>query len=412
MSGSKKQSLSTVPESLPQAKTCRKAPLPRSAVKPRVADQAALLWHEVIQALLVAGKVPLRPTTTLADSRDLGTHEGGGGEQPSGPDAGQLVGRLQALIMENEVAAELAVQAVAQLSWEQLQTVQLEGASAASAHRGAHRSDAKQGAHTAGHKDHKQARNDIEKPAPPLLNHVWKADLWREQQQRRLPAPSDVAKYAQILAGKHWHAEPASAAEAAAGSAGTRASVSGPHHNTWQRASIVAGVHRALVLQRFGAPRESVMAASPGILSPDITPTQAPPASTSGVHHHSYTGLSYAAWHPVPASNTDVEARNAGVPPSASSQMRRRFSAAFDGSPGGPFGMPPAAPAAPTFDAIFLAKGPGLYPLKGAQGIRSEMQEARQAAVALGVRSSNAEQGTASKPFSVTRSVAQGSLAV
>lgn len=63
------------------------------------------------------------------------------------------------------------------------------------------------------------------------------ADLWREQQQRRVPAPSDVAMYAQILAGKHWYAEPPSAAEAAgaaAGSAGTRASVSGAHHNTWQ----------------------------------------------------------------------------------------------------------------------------------------------------------------------------------
>lgn len=29
--------------------------------------------------------------------------------------------------------------------------------------------------------------------------------------------------------------------------------------------------------------------------------------------------------------------------------------------------MPVAAPAAPTLDAIFLAKGPGLYPFKGAQ---------------------------------------------
>lgn len=64
-----------MPESLPQVKTCRKAPLPplpRSAVKPPVAEQAALLWHEAIQALLVAGKVPLRPTTTLAKLRDLG----------------------------------------------------------------------------------------------------------------------------------------------------------------------------------------------------------------------------------------------------------------------------------------------------------------------------------------------------
>lgn len=47
----------------------------------------------------------------------------------------------------------------------------LGGASAA----GAHRSGAKQGAQTAGHKDQKQARDDIEQPAPPLLSHVWKA---------------------------------------------------------------------------------------------------------------------------------------------------------------------------------------------------------------------------------------------
>lgn len=63
------------------------------------------------------------------------------------------------------------------------------------------------------------------------------ADLWRERQQRRSAAPPDMAKYAQMLAGKHWHTQPASAAEAAtaaAGHAGTGASVSGPHHSTWQ----------------------------------------------------------------------------------------------------------------------------------------------------------------------------------
>ncbi len=54
-----------------------------------------------------------------------GRHEGGGGELPFEPDARQLVDRLQAFISENEVAAELAVQAVEQLSWEQLQTVQV-----------------------------------------------------------------------------------------------------------------------------------------------------------------------------------------------------------------------------------------------------------------------------------------------
>lgn len=53
---------------------------------------------------------------------------------------------------------------------------------------------------------------------------------------------------------------------------------------------MVAGAHRASVLQRFGAPRDSVVAALPAIVFPDITATQAPPASTSGVHHHSYTG--------------------------------------------------------------------------------------------------------------------------
>lgn len=188
MTASEKKSLSRVPASLPHDNICRKAPLPRFALKPSVAEQAARLWREVIQALLVAGKVPLRPTTTLAHSRESGAsplhplgchhqlaclhtyyitsancqtlrqamyedkvatsgciercnlagrssniprllvsgrHESSGGEKPSGPDAEQLVGRLQALISENEVAAEFAVPAVAQLSWEQLQTVQV-----------------------------------------------------------------------------------------------------------------------------------------------------------------------------------------------------------------------------------------------------------------------------------------------
>lgn len=80
-----------------------------------------------------------------------------------------------------------------------------------------------------------------------------------------------------------------------------------------------------------------------------------------------HAGLSYAAWHPVPTSNTAGEAGATGMVPGASSQIRRRFSAAFDGSPGGALGPPLAAPAAPTLDAIFLAKGPGPYLFKGAQ---------------------------------------------
>ncbi len=63
-----KHSLSRVP----QKNHCRKAPLPRFPLKPPVAEQAELLWREVIQALLVAGKVPLHPSTTFTASRDSG----------------------------------------------------------------------------------------------------------------------------------------------------------------------------------------------------------------------------------------------------------------------------------------------------------------------------------------------------
>ena len=80
-----------------------------------------------------------------------------------------------------------------------------------------------------------------------------------------------------------------------------------------------------------------------------------------------HVGLSYAAWHPVPTSNAAGEAGAAGMAPGASPQIRRRFSAAFDGNVGGALGPPLAAPAAPTLDAIFLAKGPGPYLIKGAQ---------------------------------------------
>lgn len=69
---------------------------------------------------------PSNGTLILGKSIDLtGRREGGSGEQPPGPDVRQLVARLQALILEDEVAAEVAVQATAMLPVEQLQTVQV-----------------------------------------------------------------------------------------------------------------------------------------------------------------------------------------------------------------------------------------------------------------------------------------------
>ena len=43
-----------------------------------------------------------------------------------------------------------------------------------------------------------------------------------------------MAKYAQMLAGMHWHPPPTSDAEAAAAGAGGRASVADPPRNAWQ----------------------------------------------------------------------------------------------------------------------------------------------------------------------------------
>lgn len=108
-------------------------PLSRSTLGSMLADSVSLQrnYRDHLHTLCQAVKGDMQPHNRAGgDFQHLkvlvtGRHEDGGGEQPSTPDAGQLVGRLQALIMENEVAAELAVQAVAKLSWEQLQTVQV-----------------------------------------------------------------------------------------------------------------------------------------------------------------------------------------------------------------------------------------------------------------------------------------------
>ncbi len=64
------------------------------------------------------------------------------------------------------------------------------------------------------------------------------ADAWREQHgaaHQQGPVPLEMAKYAQMLAGRHWRPPQASNdAAAAAGAAGGRASVAGAPRNAWQ----------------------------------------------------------------------------------------------------------------------------------------------------------------------------------
>ncbi|EIE24839.1 hypothetical protein COCSUDRAFT_62245 [Coccomyxa subellipsoidea C-169] len=116
------------------------------------------------------------------------------------------------------------------------------------------------------------------------------ADAWRERQgaaHQQGPVPPEMAKYAQMLAGRHWRPPQASddaaaAAGGATGAAGGRASIAGAQRNAWQRASMVAGEHRAL-----GMARQSIALAS--------SSAAASPANAHAAAQHSD--------HTAPAAN-------------------------------------------------------------------------------------------------------------
>ncbi|EIE24842.1 hypothetical protein COCSUDRAFT_62248 [Coccomyxa subellipsoidea C-169] len=404
---------------LAATKTRRKAPLPRFALKPSIYEQAEQLWQDTLEALLMSGSPAPRSSSPSSGSRTQkktgGQNASGGDEQTSGVDAVELVRQLQDLVTEHEAAADVAAEALSALSWDQLQTLQvvldkvghellsdfihitafhtsdpfakaLDG-NVPGAHANARgwKARRKRRAQAAAEKIKKHEPEAAAATAQAVPAH---ADAWRERQgaaHQQGPVPPEMAKYAQMLAGRHWRPPQASddaaaAAGGATGAAGGRASIAGAQRNAWQRASMVAGEHRALGMARQSiALASSSAAASPANAHAAAQHSDHTAPAANGARQPSYTGLSYAAWHPAAAGKV----LSAGTAPGESAGPRRRFSTVFDGGGGGQIASPPAPPAAPALDANFLGKSPGPYLAKSAQVIRRELHEQQLAEAAL-----------------------------